>query len=86
MQDDPRSAGRSRSRQVVLSTGPRAHTHEATRTGPAAERITTTRCTLRRGERVTVQGPVRKPTKAEMSHRRLRVQQLVPLSNGPGCS
>ena len=27
-----------------------------------------TRCTLPRGERVTVQGPVRKPTKDEMSH------------------
>ena len=47
-----------------------AHTTEATRTGPTAKRAAATRRTLRGAGRVTVQGPVRKPTKDGMSHRR----------------
>ena len=53
MQDDPRSTSRSRSRP---STGPHAHTREATRAGAMAEQTTTTLRTLRRAEWVTVQG------------------------------
>ena len=44
------------------------HTHEATRTGPTAEQTSMTRRTLRREDRVTVPGPVRKPAKYEMSY------------------
>ena len=64
IQDDPHSTSHSRSRR---STGPRARTNEATRTGPTAEQATMTRRTLRREEWVIVQDPVRKPTKDEMS-------------------
>ena len=42
-----------------------ARTIEAARTGPTAERTAMTRRTLRREGRVTVQGPVRGPTKDE---------------------
>ena len=43
---------------------------EATPTNPKAVRAATTLRNLQREERLTVQGPVRKPTKDEMSHRR----------------
>ena len=59
MQDDSRSTSHSRSKP---STGPHVHTNEATRTSLTA-------ATLRREERVAVQGPGRKPTKDKVPHR-----------------
>ena len=55
--DDPRSTSHSRG---TPSTGRRARTNEATCTRPMAEQ-TMTQLALRREERVTVQGPVRRP-------------------------
>ena len=64
----PNSVGQGRGRRRTQTSGPHARTNEVTRTGPTAERATTPRRTLQRDERATVQGPVRKPTKDEMSH------------------
>ena len=73
MQDDPGSTSHSPGRP---STGPHARTHEATRTVPRCE------STLRRVERASVQGSVRRPKKDEMNtctHRARKVSSLSAL-------
>ena len=67
MLDAPRSTRHRRSRP---STGPHAHTNEATHTSPTAKQTTMTQRTLRRDHRVFVQGPAghQRRTKCEMSH------------------
>ena len=62
MEDGPCSTGHSPRRQ---NSGPHTHTNEASYTGTTAD----PRRNLQREEQVTVQGPVRKPTKDE-THRR----------------
>ena len=86
MQDDPRSTSHSRRRRRRRrrpNTAPHGPTDEATRAGPTAEPTTMSQRTLRREERVTVQGPVRKPTKDGMPHGGSMVPQHVPLSIVP---